>query len=222
MPLIFPLRAGSKLDNGQARGGEGERKGHSESPTQCTYSPSGTAAGELRWRDPTAKQNHAVFATGQYRYDHWFLLARSRFRLDSEFALANVHRANTRKKGSMKTRLVPDFVEHDIYYRSNFEWHAFGLNFDDNVVKLARSSLTTLARESRLVKGTDDFHWFGIEGCSEGESRPCLNPPLLPYLRASLSSKILLGNSQGDSIRGFLSRLSFLLLHEERNNFLER
>lgn len=68
VPLIFPSRAGSTLDNEKGEGGRGRgRNRRMKRPLWIAHTMyllvQRNRAGELRWRDWTGKQNHAVFAT---------------------------------------------------------------------------------------------------------------------------------------------------------------
>lgn len=78
VPLIFPLPFQASL---YPTWPTKRRKRHGRAV--CRPHNATRLAEPRRWiameRDPARKQNHAVAATGQYRYDRWFLPDRPRF-----------------------------------------------------------------------------------------------------------------------------------------------
>lgn len=83
VPLIFPMPAFSSLSLSLFISNLTNEKVERHGRAVCRPHNATRLAEPRRWiameRDPARKQNHAVAATGQYRYDRWFLPDRPRF-----------------------------------------------------------------------------------------------------------------------------------------------
>lgn len=182
VPLILPPRTGSTVDNKQGAPrdsgtsetkGEGEKGKRKDEIAHTMRSASGTR-GELRWRDPTWKQNR-----GHESCHRSPALSRSSIFTRTSSIRGGYLRdcANMRKKKRRGRANVCAVTRFQVVERLRnggaaafegrralcaFEVHnglAFVANFVDGLLMVVQFSYGPRTRR--------DFHWFGIGGCTK-------------------------------------------------------